>query len=267
VRVEPDVAIEVRRATVRYRVPHERIPTLKEFAIRWLRGRIEWRQFTALSEASLVVRRGESLGIVGRNGAGKTTLLKVIARVLRPLTGSAETQGRVAPLLELGAGFDPELTGRENVFLNGAMLGHPKRYMRARFDHIVQFAELQEFIDAPLRTYSTGMVARLGFAIATDVEPEVLLLDEVLSVGDIAFQQRCIERIRGFRQRGVTFVVVSHSLKHVTDLCERVVWIDGGKIVADGPTAEVVRAFAESTGVALEDLNLPEVAAAAPAAS
>jgi ABC-type polysaccharide/polyol phosphate transport system ATPase subunit len=264
--VEGDVAIEVRGATVQYRVPHERIPTLKEFAIRWLRGRVEWRTFTALADADLTVRRGESLGIIGRNGAGKTTLLKVIARVLRPGTGTVRTSGRVAPLLELGAGFDTELTGRENVYLNGAMLGHPRRYMRGRFDHIVEFAGLREFIDAPLRTYSTGMVARLGFAIATDVEPEILLLDEVLSVGDIEFQQRCIERIRGFRERGVTFVVVSHSLHHVTELCDRVIWIDGGKIVADGPTAKVVLAFAQSTGVPLEELALPSVPAAAPVA-
>src|SRR5262249_38160248 len=159
--------------SVRYFVPHERIPTFKEFAVRWLRGRVEWRHFQALTDVSFSLRRGDSLGIVGRNGAGKTTLLKVVARVLRPQEGEVEAQGRVVPLLELGAGFDPELSGRENVFLNGAMLGHSRKYMEERFDHIIDFAELREFIDAPLRTYSTGMVARLGFAIATDVEPDV----------------------------------------------------------------------------------------------
>ncbi|TMA69968.1 MAG: ABC transporter ATP-binding protein, partial [Deltaproteobacteria bacterium] len=160
-------AIEVENVSVRYVVPHERIPTLKEFAIKWLRGRVTWKQFEALSNVTFRVRPGETVGIVGRNGAGKTTLLKVIARVLRPREGWARTRGRVAPLLELGAGFDPDLTGRENVFLNGAILGHSRRDMARRLSEIVDFAGIEEFLDAPLRTYSTGMVARLGFAIAT----------------------------------------------------------------------------------------------------
>jgi ABC-type polysaccharide/polyol phosphate transport system ATPase subunit len=153
----------------------------------------------------------------------------------------------VAPLLELGAGFDPELSGRENVFLNGAMLGHSRRYMSERLDEIVAFAGIHEFIDAPLRTYSTGMVARLGFAIATDVQPDVLLLDEVLSVGDVEFQRKCEERIQGFRKSGVTFVLVSHSLPTIEALCERAVWLEEGKVAADGPAGEVVAAFAAHT--------------------
>jgi len=237
------LAIDVRNVSVRYTVPHERIPTFKEFAIRWLRGRIEWKEFHALNDVTLAVRPGESLGIIGRNGAGKTTLLKVIARVLRPRAGTVETAGRVVPLLELGAGFDPELSGRENIFLNGAMLGHTRRYMERRFAEIVAFAGLEEFIDAPLRTYSTGMVARLGFSIATDVEPDVLLIDEVLSVGDVEFQAKCVERMNRFRELGVTFVLVSHSLPTVIDLCTRVVWIDGGRVQGDGAPAEVVAAF------------------------
>lgn len=241
--------IEVRDASVQYVVPHQRIPTFKEFAIRWLRGQVEWRKFQALDDVSLTIHKGESVAIIGRNGAGKTTLLKVISRVLRPRTGSVRTHGRVVPLLELGAGFDMELSGRENVFLNGAMLGHPKRYMAKRFDHIVAFAELEEFIDAPLRTYSTGMVARLGFAIATDVEPDVLLLDEVLSVGDVGFQQKCMARMGEFRRQGVTFVLVSHTLNTVRELCQRALWIDGGRIVADGPSAEVCHQFAERMGI------------------
>ena len=259
--------VSVRDATVRYTVPHERIPTLKEFAIQWLRGRIEWREFTALDAVDLEVRKGESLGIIGRNGAGKTTLLKVVARVLRPMSGSVRTVGRVAPLLELGAGFDPELTGRENVFLNGAMLGHTRRYMHERLAEIVAFSELSEFIDAPLRTYSTGMVARLGFAVATDVEPDVLLIDEVLSVGDKEFQEKCIDRLKGFQERGVTFVVVSHALDLIADLCHRAVWVDGGRIVADGPAQAVVSAFAATgghpppTGVVLETPTAADEAA------
>jgi ABC-type polysaccharide/polyol phosphate transport system ATPase subunit len=236
-------ALDIQNVSVRYTVPHQRIPTLKEFAIRWLRRQLEWREFCALTDVSLRVAHGEAVAIIGRNGAGKTTLLKVIARVLRPGTGSVTTHGRLVPLLELGAGFDPELSGRENVFLNGALLGQSHKYMAKRFDDIVEFAELGEFIDAPLRTYSTGMVARLGFAIATDVEPEILLLDEVLSVGDVGFQQKCVERMDRFRRQGVTFILVSHSLAMVRELCQRSVWIEGGRVVADGPSAEITAAF------------------------
>ena len=252
----PDPVIELQDVTVRYFVPHERIPTLKEFAVRWLRGRVEWRHFQALSNISFAVQRGDSIGIVGRNGAGKTTLLKVVARVLRPQEGTVTTKGRIVPLLELGAGFDPELSGRENIFLYGAMLGHPRKYMEARFDHIVEFAELSEFIDGPLRTYSTGMVARLGFAIATDVEPDILLVDEVLSVGDIGFQRKCEERMAAFRREKVTFVVVSHSLATLRKLCTRILWVEHGRVVRDGPSAEVATAFEEASGV-LEPVASP----------
>ncbi len=237
------LALDIQNVSVRYTVPHQRIPTFKEFAIRWLRRQLEWREFRALTDVSLQIQHGEAVAIIGRNGAGKTTLLKVIARVLRPREGTVRTDGRLVPLLELGAGFDPELSGRENVFLNGALLGQSRKYMAKRFDDIVAFAELGEFIDAPLRTYSTGMVARLGFAIATDVEPEVLLLDEVLSVGDVGFQQKCAERMNRFRKQGVTFILVSHSMNVVRELCHRAIWLDGGTVRADGPAAEVTAAF------------------------
>lgn len=243
------LAIDLRDVSVRYFVPHERVPTLKEFAIKWLRGRVVWQDFQALAGITLQVRAGESVGIIGRNGAGKTTLLKVVARVLRPRTGTVETRGRIVPLLELGAGFDPDLSGRENVFLNGALLGHSRRYMLRRLDEIVEFAGIGAFIDAPLRTYSTGMVARLGFAIATDVEPDILLLDEVLSVGDVEFQRKCGERLARFRDQGVTFVLVSHALATVRDLCTRVVWLQDGRVHADGPPTEVSEAFSAASGV------------------
>jgi ABC-type polysaccharide/polyol phosphate transport system ATPase subunit len=229
--------------SVQYRVPRERVPTFKEFAIRWLRRNLVFELLDAVSHVSLRVGRGESVGIVGRNGAGKSTLLKVIARVLRPTEGSVSVRGRVAPLLELGAGFDHELTGRENVFLNGALLGRSRRDMLQRFDEIVAFAELHDFIDAPLRTYSTGMVARLGFAIATDVDADVLLVDEALSVGDFEFQHKCMERIRTMRRGGASLVLVSHDPETVRSLCERVMWIDGGRAVAVGPPGEVLDAF------------------------
>jgi len=236
-------AIELRDVSVRYRLPRERIPTFKEFAIKWLRGGLVYDDLLALANVDLAVPRGESLGIIGRNGAGKTTLMKVIARVLRPTQGSVAVSGTVAPLLELGAGFDMELSGRENVFLNGAILGRSRREMQRRFDAIVEFSELGEFIDAPLRAYSTGMVARLGFAVATDVEPDILLVDELLSVGDIEFQRKCTDRIEGILARGATLVLVSHSPESVMQLCRRAIWIDHGHVLADGPAHEVVEAF------------------------
>jgi ABC-type polysaccharide/polyol phosphate transport system ATPase subunit len=239
-----DPVIDVRDVSVRYRVPRERVPTFKEFAIRWLRRNLVFEELEAVSHVSLQVGRGEAVGIVGRNGAGKSTLLKVIARVLRPTDGTVHVRGRVAPLLELGAGFDHELTGRENVFLNGAILGRTRRDMVRRFEEIVAFAELEDFIDAPLRAYSTGMVARLGFAVATDVDADVLLVDEALSVGDAEFQQKCMERIRAMRRDGASLVLVSHSPDVVRSMCERVVWIEGGHVVAEGPPEEVLPAFA-----------------------
>ena len=235
--------IELRDVSVHYRLPRERIPTFKEFAIKWLRGGVAYDDLLALAKVDLSVRRGESLGIIGRNGAGKTTLMKVIARVLRPTEGSVLVTGTVAPLLELGAGFDMELSGRENIFLNGAILGRSRRDMQRRFESIVEFSELGEFIDAPLRAYSTGMVARLGFAVATDVEPDILLVDELLSVGDIEFQRKCIDRIEGILARGATLVLVSHSPESVVQLCRRAIWIDHGRMIADGPAPEVVDAF------------------------
>jgi ABC-type polysaccharide/polyol phosphate transport system ATPase subunit len=235
--------IDVRDVSVHYRVPHERIRTFKEFAIKWVRGRVEYHTVRALSDVTVRVERGEVVGIMGRNGAGKSTLLKVIARVLRPTRGSVSTLGRVAPLLELGAGFDMELTGRENIFLNGALLGRTHREMRERLDGIIEFAELEDAIDAPLRTYSTGMMARLGFAVATDVEPDILLVDEILAVGDVGFQLKCHERVTAFRRQGVTLILVSHAPATVEALCSRVIWLDHGRVAGDGPTATVLPAF------------------------
>jgi ABC-type polysaccharide/polyol phosphate transport system ATPase subunit len=202
-----------------------------------------YEELEAIAGVNVTIQRGEAVGIIGRNGAGKSTLLKVIARVLRPTAGNIAVHGRVAPLLELGAGFDPELSGRENIFLNGAILGRSRRDMLQRLPRIVEFAELEAFGDAPVRTYSSGMVARLGFAIATDVDPDVLLVDEVLAVGDLEFQQKCLERMRGFRKRGATLVLVSHSPELVLSLCDRVLWFEAGRLVADGPARAVVDAY------------------------
>jgi len=188
------------------------------------------------------------VGIIGHNGAGKSTLLKLVARVLRPTSGRVRVRGRVAPLLELGAGFDPELTGRENVFLNGTVLGFRASDVAERFDRIVDFAGIREFIDLPLRSYSTGMVARLGFAVATDVQPDVLILDEVLAVGDADFQRKSAARLQTLRQDGDAILMVSHSLEAMTRLCHRVAWLDHGELRPLGPAGEVVEAYRLASG-------------------
>ncbi len=238
-----DPNIQLEDVSIRFRVPYERIPSIKEYAIRWLRQKMSYNDFWALHCINLKVYQGEVLGIIGSNGAGKSTLLKVIARVLHPTKGRVQIKGRVAPLLELGAGFDFELTGRENIFLNGAILGFTRQDIAVRLNRIIDFAGLQNFINAPLRTYSTGMIARLGFSVATDIRPEILIVDEVLSVGDTEFQEKCAERIKGFQQSGTTILLVSHSLATVETICERVVWLDQGEIKAIGPPQEVISLY------------------------
>jgi lipopolysaccharide transport system ATP-binding protein len=239
--------IELSDVAVRYRAAQEHIPSFKEYAIRWLRREIQIEEFWALQDISITVKPGEVLGIIGPNGAGKSTLLKVVARVLRPTLGRVRIRGRISPLLELGAGFDPELTGRENVYLNSAILGFSKRDIASRFDRIVQFAGLQNFIDAPLRTYSTGMAARLGFAVATDVRPEILIVDEILGVGDTEFQTKSFERIQSFQAEGTTILLVTHSLEQVQNMCSSAIWLDHGRMMLAGVTEQVVGKYIEKT--------------------
>jgi ABC-2 type transport system ATP-binding protein/lipopolysaccharide transport system ATP-binding protein len=238
-----DSAIELYDVSVRYRVPSQRVRSFKEYAIRRLRRTVQLKEFWAIRAVNLSVRRGEVLAIIGPNGAGKSTLLKLIARVLRPTRGRVWVQGRVAPLLELGAGVDPELTGRENVFLNGALLGYTHRDLAERFDRIVDYAGIREFIDAPLRTYSSGMTARLGFAVATDVPPDILILDEVLAVGDIDFRKKSAERIRSFSDAGTTILLVTHSLDTVPTMCDRAMWLEHGEVQALGDARDIVREY------------------------
>jgi len=242
-----DPAVQVENVSVRYAMPGERFSTFKEYAIRRLQGRVSRQALWAVRNVSFAVGRGEVYGLIGRNGAGKSTLLKVIARVLRPTSGRVRIEGRVAPLLEFGAGFHPELTGRENVFLNGALLGFTRRQMQEKLDRIVDFAELGAFIDAPLRTYSSGMAARLGFAVATDVDPEVLIVDEVLAVGDEAFQNKCEARMSGFRDRGATVLLVSHNVRTVSGLCSRAVWLEQGSVKAEGPAQAIVEEYHQAS--------------------
>ncbi len=235
--------IRLEQVTVEYRAPRERIRTFKEYAIRLLQGGVKHEEFQALREVTFDVREGEVFGVIGHNGAGKSTLLKVISRVLKPTRGRVRVQGRVAPLLELGAGFHPELSGRENVFLNGTLLGFKRAEIEAMFDDIVDFADLWDFIDAPLRTYSTGMGMRLGFAVATAARPDVLIVDEVLAVGDENFQDKCAARMAEFRQNGTTVLLVTHDVGLALAICDRAALLDHGQLRAIGPVGEVVEAY------------------------
>jgi ABC-2 type transport system ATP-binding protein/lipopolysaccharide transport system ATP-binding protein len=238
-----DHAISIQNVGVKYRIPSERIFTFKEYMIRRIQGRIHQREFWALRNLTLEIYPGEVFGFIGHNGAGKSTLLKLVARVLKPTEGRVVVRGRVAPLLEVGAGFHSELTGRENVYLNGALLGFTNQEMEAKFSRIVDFAELWDFIDSPMRTYSSGMWARLGFAVATDTQPDILIVDEVLAVGDEAFQKKCYERIRQFRLQGATILLVSHNLSSIESLCHRVAWIDHGQLKQLGPTRQIIQEY------------------------
>jgi ABC-type polysaccharide/polyol phosphate transport system ATPase subunit len=232
--------IKLNHVSVKYRAPEEAIGTFKEYAIQVLKRNVRYREFLALNHVDLDVQEGEILGIIGRNGAGKSTLLKVISRVLIPTEGRVRIRGMVSPLLELGAGFHPELTGRENIYLNGTLLGHSRREIKSRLDEIIDFAELGAFIDSPLRMYSSGMVARLGFAVSTTWQPEILILDEILSVGDEAFRHKCQLRMEQFRDQGTTTLLVTHDSSTVESLCSRAVWLDHGEIKAMGPAKEIV---------------------------
>ncbi|GAB4415714.1 MAG: ABC transporter ATP-binding protein [Thermodesulfovibrionales bacterium] len=239
-----DLVIDVRGVSVRYRLAKERPKTLQEYIIRRLKGRrVDYEYFWALREIDIKIHRGETLGIIGPNGAGKSTLLKVIAGVLNPTEGSLSVHGKIAPLIELGAGFDPELTGKENIFLNASILGLSRKEISERFNRIVDFSELGDFIYSPLKSYSSGMVARLGFSIATEVEPDILIIDEVLAVGDEKFRRKCDDRIRGFKERETTILFVSHQLNEIKRLCDRVLWLDHGMMRMVGKPDDVVTEY------------------------
>ncbi|HOB62539.1 MAG TPA: ABC transporter ATP-binding protein [Candidatus Competibacteraceae bacterium] len=236
-----ETVIKLDNVTVRFRIPHEKIPTFREYAIRWIKRRgVTFSHFNALDDVSFSIKKGQTVGIIGSNGAGKSTLLKVISRVIRPTEGRVFLKGRIAPLLELGAGFDYEMTGRENIFLNGAVLGFSKKNMADQIEQIVDFSGIKEFIDAPVRTYSSGMVARLGFAIATHIQPEVLIIDEILSVGDAEFQQKSTARILNYHKNGSTILIVSHNAPSIKQLCDHAIWLEHGSIKMQGDANEVV---------------------------
>ena len=239
-----DREIEFWQVSKRFQLQEGR--TLREWVPALLKGRGWTDPFYALRDVTFAIDRGETVGIIGRNGSGKSTTLKLIAGVTAPTEGEVRVEGRVSPLIELGAGFHPDLTGRENVHLNASILGMSGKEIRQQFDNIVDFAELWEFIDTPVKRYSSGMYVRLGFAVAAHSNPEVLLVDEVLSVGDAFFQEKCLAKMHEFQRQGTTIVVVSHSLDLVASFCERAIWLDHGRIVAEGPAAAVVQQYTQT---------------------
>lgn len=231
-----------------FNLSKERVDNIKEYVIRVLKRDINllYQEFWALKNVSFEVRKGDKLGIIGLNGAGKSTLLKLISGVMKPTEGSIETKGRIIPLLELGAGFDMNYTGRENIFFNGALLGYSKSFIESKFDEIVEFSELEDFIDVPLKNYSSGMIGRLGFSIATIVEPEIFIVDEILSVGDVKFQEKSKKRLNSYIDKDVTLIFVSHFPGQIKDICNRAIWLHKGKLVMEGSSDEVCDAYEES---------------------
>ena len=232
-----------RHVTVRFNMANQSVNNLKEYIIRLAKRQLMFQEFLALKDVSLQVRAGESWGIIGRNGAGKSTLLKLVCGILKPYRGSVRVQGSVAPLIELGAGFDGELTAEENVLLNGTLMGYPEKFMKERMEEIIAFAELRDFLDMPIKNYSSGMAARLGFAVATVVCPDILICDEVLAVGDYRFQQKCEERMGQLLDAGTTLLYVSHSDESVRRLCSHALWMENGCAVMRGDSGEVCDAY------------------------
>lgn len=242
-----DVAISVQNVTMSFNLNKEKVDNLKEYVIKLITHKLEFKKFHALQNISFDVKKGEHLAILGFNGAGKSTLLKTIVGVYKPTSGKIEKQGVIAPLLELGAGFDPNYSGKENIFLYGAILGYSREYIQSKYDEIVEFSELSNFINVPLKNYSSGMRARLGFSIATAVEPDVLILDEVLSVGDAKFRTKSLKKVQSMFEKGVTVLFVSHSIDQVKAICDTAILLDHGKIIAQGDVNEVSAIYDEMT--------------------
>ncbi len=244
-----DYVIEVENATVRFNMASEKIDNLKEYFVKLVKRELMFQEFLALKDVSFSVKRGEAWGLVGTNGSGKSTLLKLICGILKPYKGSVTVRGTIAPLIELGAGFDGELTATENIYLNGAVLGYSKEFMDAHFQEIVDFAELWDFMNMPIKNYSSGMAARLGFSIATIVRPDILIVDEVLAVGDAAFQEKCQKRMQEMLAGGTTLLFVSHTMQTVRELCDHALWINKGVVQMQGDVEPVCNAYMESLSI------------------
>ena len=240
-------ALEVRNVSMEYKMPSEKITSLKEMFIKRLKRQVRYKTLRALDNVSFEVKRGEVFGIIGLNGAGKSTLLKIVAGILKPTSGEVIRRGTIAPLIELGAGFNGQLSGLENIFLNGLLLGYPKKFLQDKLDEIIEFSELGDFIHMPLKNYSSGMRARLGFSIATCVQPDLLIVDEVLAVGDIKFRQKCENRIQSMIASGTSVLLVSHSLSQVQRLCQRVLWLEKGRVRRIGETKTILPDYEKSS--------------------
>ena len=241
--------VEVKNVTMKFRMSDEPLNSLKEVFTTAVKGKLRFNEFLALDNVSFELEKGKTLGLIGKNGAGKSTTLKLISGILKPTEGSIITRGNIVPMLELGAGFDLELTGKENIYLNGAILGYSKEYLEAKYDEIVEFAEIRDFIDMPIRNYSSGMMARLAFSIASVVQPEILIVDEILAVGDVAFQEKSFNRMKELMSGGATVLFVSHDLEKIEEMCDKVIWLDRGKVVMFGDTADVCTAYREAQGI------------------
>ena len=238
-----DTIISIDQVSMKFNLSCEKIDSIKEYFIKFLQGNLMYEEFWALKNISFDIKRGERIGIVGRNGSGKSTLLKVIAGVLKPTTGKVTVNGSIAPLIELGAGFDWDLSARENIYLNGAILGYSDAEIDARYDYIMEFSELQEFENVAIKNFSSGMIARLGFAIATANTPDILIVDEILSVGDFEFQKKCHARIKNMTDQGTTVLLVSHSKEQVLEICNRVVWLQKGDMLEIGPAEDILSKY------------------------
>ncbi len=243
--MDKDVAISVNNVTMTFNLNKEKVDNLKEYVIKLVTHKLEYKKFYALKNINFQVKKGDHLAILGLNGAGKSTLLKTIVGVYKPVDGTVEKQGVIAPLLELGAGFDPNYTGEENIYLYGSILGYDREYINKKFDEIVDFSELGNFIKVPVKNYSSGMRARLGFSIATAVEPDVLILDEVLSVGDAGFKKKSLAKVESLFDKGVTVLFVSHSIDQVKSICNKAILLEHGEIIAQGTVDEVVPVYEE----------------------
>lgn len=241
--MDKELMVKVENLGIRFNLAKERVDSLKEYFLKFTKGSLHFEEFWALDDVSLEIEKGDFYGLVGINGSGKSTLLKTIAGVFKPTRGSVTVNGTIAPLIELGAGFDMDLTARENIYLNGAVLGFSKKFMDDHFQDIVDFSELHDFLDVPLKNYSSGMVARIAFAIATVTDPDILIADEVLSVGDYTFQQKCEKRMRELIDNGTTVIFVSHSIEQVKALCNKATWLEHGKVIMTGRAEDVCDAY------------------------
>lgn len=241
--MDKNIAVSAKNVSMHFNIASEKLENIKEYFIKLIKRQLFYKDFVAVDDVSLEIKKGEVFGIIGTNGSGKSTLLKILSGILEPTTGTVEIDGVIAPLIELGAGFDGELTAKENIYLNGAVLGYKKKFIDEHFDAIVDFAELRDFMEMPIKNYSSGMVARIAFAIATIIKPDILIVDEILSVGDFMFQQKCENRINELMAGGTTVLIVSHSIDQIERLCDRVMWIEKSKVRMIGKTQEVCDAY------------------------